>query len=109
MDEKQNTVPNFGPTAEELAEEQERLELEKKIELLEMSRINLRVTPVTFDRLNKQAEFHGLSIEEHCINILMESLHQQIGKATITAPSVMTGTVQKKVLGPSSVSTVTRA
>lgn len=90
------------------AEDQEKAELEKRIELLEMSRINLRVTPVIFDRLYKQAEFHGISVEEHCVSILEESLCQQIGKATISAPSVIGQTVQKKVMGPSEVSTVTR-
>ena len=90
-------------------EETEREELEKRIEFLEKARINLRVTPVMFDRLLKQAEFYGIEIEEHCTNILAESLQQQIGKATITAPSVIGQTVQKKVMGPSNVSTVTRA
>jgi hypothetical protein len=90
-------------------EELEREELEKRIEFLEKARINLRVTPVMFDRLLKQAEFHGLEIEEHCTNILADSLQQQIGKATITGPSVIGQTVQKKVMGPSDISTVTRA
>ena len=90
-------------------EEQERIELEKKIELLEMSRINLRVTPVMFDRLNNQAEFHGISVEEHCCNILAESLQQHVGKPTINSPNVVGGMVQKKVMGPSANSTVTRA
>jgi len=97
-------------TEQELTpEELERRELEQRIELLEMSRINLRVTPNLFDRLLKQAEFHGIEIEEHCVNILQESLSTQIGKATITAPSNIGGTVQKKVMGPSVVPTVTRA
>ena len=89
-------------------EDQEKAELEKRIELLEMSRLNLRVTPVVFDRLLKQAEFFGVSVEEHCVTILEESLVQQIGKATITAPSVIGQTVQKKVMGPSINSTVQR-
>lgn len=88
--------------------EDEKAELEKRIELLEMSRINLRVTPVVFDRLLKQAEFFGVSVEEHCVTILEESLAQQIGKATITAPSVIGQTVQKKVMGPSIIPTVQR-
>ena len=88
--------------------EDEKAELEKRIELLEMSRINLRVTPVIFDRLLKQAEFFGVSVEEHCVTILEDSLVQQIGKATINAPSVIGQTVQKKVMGPSIIPTVQR-
>lgn len=95
---------NTSPT-----EDQEKAELEKRIELLEMSRLNLRVTPVVFDRLYKQAEFFGVSVEEHCVTILEESLAQQIGKPTITGPSIIGQTVQKKVMGPSVIPTVQRA
>ena len=90
------------------AEDQERAELEKRIELLELSRLNLRVTPVVFDRLLKQAEFHGISIEDHAISIIEDSLTQLIGKPSINAPSVIGKTPQKKVMGPSSTSTVQR-
>jgi hypothetical protein len=62
-------------------------ELEKKIQLLELSRINLRVAPVVFDRLNRQAEFKGITIEEHCEQILVDSLNVAVGKPTIAAPS----------------------
>ena len=96
-------------TPEELKEDQERKELEQKIQLLEMSRINLRVTPVVFDRLNRCAEMKGQTVEEFCTEVLLDSLTTQIGKATINAPSVIGNTVQKKVMGPSEVSTVTRA
>ena len=90
------------------AEDKEKEELEKRIELLEMARLNLRVTPVVFDRLLKQAEFHGISIEEHAISIIEDSLTQLIGKPSINAPSVIGKTPQKKVMGPSSTSTVQR-
>ena len=78
----------------------EQIELEQRIELLELSRINIRVSPVIFGRLQQQAEFLGLTIEEHCRNILQESLKTQIGKATITAPSTIGGVVQERVVGP---------
>ena len=78
----------------------EQIELEKKIELLELSRINLKVTPVLFGRLQQQSEFLDLTIEEHCINVLQESLKTQIGKATITGPTNIGGAVQERVIGP---------
>ena len=78
----------------------EQIELEQRIELLELSRINIRVSPVVFGRLHQQAEFLGLTIEEHCRNILQESLKTQIGKATITGPSTIGGVVQERVVGP---------
>ena len=94
-----DTVVEYVETSEEV------LELEKKIELLTQARINLRVTPVIFDRLQKQAEFLNLTIEEHCSNILQESLKTQIGKATITGPSTIGGVVQERVVGPRGLTT----
>ena len=91
-----------------MTDEQERKELEEKIALLELSRINLRVTPAIFDTLNRQAEFHGLTIEEHCTNILLESLDKKVGAAFISTPSHLSGTETKKIMGPSITSTVTR-
>ena len=78
----------------------EQTELEQRIQLLELSRINLKVTPVLFGRLQQQAEFLDLTIEDHCINVLQESLKTQIGKATITGPSNIGGAVQERVVGP---------
>ena len=79
------------------------LELQRKIELLEQARINLRVSPNVFDRLLKQAEFYGVEIEEHCVNILEESLKALIGKPHINAPSQVGGAsefVAKKITAP---------
>ena len=97
------------PSGEEITEEevvsqeeQERLELERKIALLEQARINLRVTPHLFDRLQRQAEFMGVTIEEHCTKILEDSLNQMIGKPVIKAPSKFSNqpTLEKKITGP---------
>ena len=82
--------------------EEERLELQRKIELLEQARINLRVTPFVFDRLQRQAEFLGLTIEEHCTKILEDSLTQMIGKPVISSPSKFgtTPASEKKITAP---------
>jgi hypothetical protein len=82
--------------------EEERLELERKIALLEQARINLRVTPHLFDRLNKQAEFMGVSVEQHAVKILEDSLNQMIGKPVINAPSKFSNqpTLEKKITAP---------
>ena len=92
-------MPEEEVTLTDLKEEQ--IELEKKIELLELSRINLRVSPVTYDRLYRQAEFSNITIEEHCVNILAQYLQQQIGKATINCPSTLSGKEVVKITGPS--------
>ena len=84
-------------------------ELEQKIDLLETERILLRLAPHVVDRLQKQAEFFKQPIEEYCATVLVESLASSIGKPTISAPSMIGATPQVKVMGPSHVSTVTRA
>jgi hypothetical protein len=84
-------------------------ELEKKLELLTQARINLRVPPPVFDKLDRQATFHNISIEEHCTNILIDSLNQRIGAPHISGPSKLNDTIQPKIVGPSEVSSVTRA
>jgi predicted HicB family RNase H-like nuclease len=96
-------TPNGEELQEVTPEEEERLELERKIALLEQARINLRVTPTLFNRLNNQAEFMGLSIEDHCAKILEDSLNQLIGKPVISAPSKFSNqpTLEKKISGPS--------
>ena len=84
-------------------------ELEDKIALLETERILLQLAPHVVDRLQKQAEFFKQPLEEYCATVLVESLASQIGKPTISAPSMIGATPQVKVMGPSHVSTVTRA
>ena len=93
----------------EAPEELELEELEKRIEFLEKERLNLRISGPMFDRLLRLAEFKDMSIEEYAVSVLQESLEQQIGKPSINAPSVIGQTVQRKVMGPSDVSTVSRA
>ena len=63
---------------------------------LENSRINLTVTNDVFERLNSKAEFIGLSVEEYAIQVLLDSLVEHVGKATISGPSFAT----KKISGP---------
>jgi hypothetical protein len=92
-------VNNLGTIVNDVQPDEELEELQKKIELLEMSRINLRVTPNVFDRLNKLAEFKGLSVENFCVEVLTDSLNVNVGKPTIVAPSFGTS-VPKKVTAP---------
>jgi hypothetical protein len=77
-------------------------ELEQRIALLEQARINLRVSPVLFDRLDKQATFKGLTIEDHCAQVLEESVNTLIGRPTINAPSKFNGkaATERKITGP---------
>jgi hypothetical protein len=85
-------------------------ELEQRIKELELSRINLRVSPWVFDRLNRTAEYNNTTLEEYCVGLLEASLQVLIGKPNISAPS-FGQPIGKKVFGPSpsGQSLVTRA
>ena len=68
---------------------------------LENSRIILNVSPALFDKLNFQAEFHKLSVEDHCEQVLQNSLEKGVGAAMISSPSQMSGQEDlKKITGP---------
>ena len=79
----------------------EQQQIEEKIFSLENSRIILNVAPALFDRLHSQAEFHNLSVEEHCEQVLRNSLEKGVGAAMISSPSQMSGQEDlKKITGP---------
>lgn len=90
-------------------EDKERQELEAKIARLDLSRINLKVSPGIYDRLEKQAEFHKRSIEDHCIQVLVNQLETKIGQTFISSPSMLSNQqVTEKISAPSANSTVKR-
>jgi hypothetical protein len=98
---------NLGTIVNDIEPDKELEELQKKIELLELSRINLRVAPNVFDKLQRMADFKNLSIEEYCTEVLIDSLNVSIGSPTIHAPT-FGQPVGRKVTGPSG-GLVTRA
>jgi hypothetical protein len=89
----------YGTIVNDVAPNEELEELEKKIELLQMSRINLRVAPNVFDKLYKLAEFKNQSIEDYCVQVLTDSLNVNVGTPTISAPT-FGNPVAKKVTAP---------
>lgn len=64
---------------------------------LDNARINLTVPHTIYDQLYKKAEFTGLTVEELAVNILMDSLTENVGAPTIDSPSF----AAKKITGPS--------
>ena len=77
-------------------------EYDQKVDLLENSRLNLKLPNHAFESLRNAAEYKHQSIEEYACAILVDSLEQKVGAAWITGPSVI-GTsqvVKTKVKGP---------
>ena len=76
-------------------------EINDAIFSLENSRTILNISPALFDKLNFQAEFHKISVEEHCEKVLRQSLELGVGSAMISSPSQMSGQEDlKKITGP---------
>ena len=93
--------PEYGTIVNNLPIEKEEEVYEKKIAMLSEERINLKTTRELFGKLEQQANFHGRSIEDHCLQILAESLNVQIGKAHIKGPSSLSGQKTGLIKGPS--------
>lgn len=77
-------------------------EYELKLDLLQNSRLNLKLPNHAFESLRNAAEYKNQSIEEYACSILVDSLEQKVGAAWITGPSVIGSTPlpQVKVKGP---------
>lgn len=77
-------------------------EIQRKIDLLENSRINLKVPNHIYAAIERQAEFKKMTIEEYCIGVLKENLETKIGTPWITSPSTFgeTKAVTQKITTP---------
>jgi hypothetical protein len=58
---------------------------------VECEKVVLWFTPEQFDGLYKAAAFAGIDIEEHCANILVDSLVTKVGAPKIFAPANLSG------------------
>ena len=93
-------VKELGTIVTDIQADPEIEQLEQKIQELQLSRINLRVSPAVFDSLNRVAELKDKTIEEHCEQILRDSLEINVGKALISGPSSLSGHKTTSVKGP---------
>lgn len=100
MESNTEPIKDFGVIVNNLEADPEELELQKKIADLEMSRINLRVSPAVFDQLNRMAELKGQQIEDYCVELLRNSLSEKIGQAFINKTSQLNGAPAEKITGP---------
>ena len=77
-------------------------EFESKTDLLENSRLILKLPHHIFNALSRVAEHKQQTIESYASQLLSESLETQVGAAWITGPSSVSGTriKAKKVSGP---------
>lgn len=67
--------------------EQSEEDIERMIDMLENSRLNLRLPNNVFDALLRQAEFKKMTVEDYATSILKDSLETKVGAAWITTPS----------------------
>lgn len=75
--------------------------IEQRITDLSVERLVLPMSPVMFDRLYACADHKKMSVEDYVMDLLQQHLSKAIGRPSISAPSVMSGTKQEKtVTGP---------
>lgn len=80
-----------------------------RADMLENSRLNLKLPNHIFDSLDRTAQLKGKTIEEYATDLLKESLITKVGAAFISSPSSMNGNIAKKVKGPSNLGMIQRA
>lgn len=76
-------------------------EIERKIALLNKSKLILNVTNELWNSLQREADFKRLTIEDYCISVLAESLNVMIGKPHISMASQLSGQKTGLIRGPS--------
>ena len=90
-----------GTLINDKKEDPELAEIERKIDLLNESKLILNVTNEVHAQLQAQADFQGITVEEYAVQVLAESTKVAIGAPTINAPSFMSGQKTEKITGPS--------
>lgn len=68
----------------------------------EQPQITVTVTDAMFHQLHRQSlAQRKQSLEQHCHDILRQSLEERIGAPTIDCPGALNGFSTKKITGPS--------
>ena len=91
-----NKVPEldpreFGELVNNKAPDLEAEEIERKIAMLNKSKLILSVTNELWNKLQAEADFKKQPIEDYCISVLADSLNVMIGKPHITMASSLSG------------------
>ena len=69
---------------------------------IDEARIVITVSDDDFNRLQKQAVHQRKnSLEQHCKDLVLQSLVEKIGAPIIDTPGVVNGEASKKITGPS--------
>ena len=93
----------LGTIVNDLTPDPEVEAVEAAIAELDDCKVTVSFTPAVYESLRRLAEFKPMPLEEYCASVLIEATSQQIGKATVVGPSVLSGIASrtKKITGPS--------
>ena len=91
----------YGELVNNKAPDLEAEEIERKIALLNKSKLILNVTNELWNQLQREADFKRLTIEDYCISLLADSLNVMIGKPHISMASSLSGHKTGLIKGPS--------
>ena len=91
----------YGELVNNKAPDAETAEIERKIAMLSQSKLILQVTNELHAKLQGEADFKKMPVEDYCVSVLAESLNVQIGKPHITMASSLSGQKTGLIKGPS--------
>ena len=91
----------YGELVNNKAPDLEAEEIERKIALLNKSKLILNISNEIWNKLQVEADFKKQSIEDYCISVLAASLNVMIGKPRITMASSLSGQKTGLIKGPS--------
>ena len=76
---------------------------EKQLQEVEAAKLSLQLIPGIYARLQQQASFLKLSLEEYATKVLTESIDVSVGTPLINSPSAVSGyeVSKAKITGPS--------
>ena len=99
---KKLSLEELGTIVNDIEPNLELEAVEKQIQDFTDTDVTVKLPAALFDRLKRLAEFKSLDLADYCLSVLDDSTLEQVGKATISGPSKLSGNaVKQKVTGPS--------
>ena len=99
---KKLSIEELGTIVNDIKSDPETEAVEEQIKAFADTNVTIKLPAPLFDRLKRLADFKNLDLSEYCLSVLDDSTLDQVGKATISGPSNLSGkTITQKVTGPS--------
>ena len=99
---KKLSIDELGVIVNDIKPDLETEAVEEQIKAFADTDVTIKLAAPLFDRLKRLAEFKSQNLADYCLSVLDDSTLEQVGKATISGPSNLSGSaIKQKVTGPS--------